>query len=212
MNLAQNIIITSLLIVSLSMFGVICDAQFSKDANHQEENEITDLMNAIDTYDGEKALSKVEDLIAAGVDVNLPNKEGVTALILAVSKGRLDIVERLLAARADTNLQDERGWTALTYTSFSAYPVRLNIVRELLAAGANIDLQDNDEMTTLMYVARFGRLDILRELLAAGADVTIKDKFGMTALRYASFAESRVEKATKEAIQEALIAAELLQQ
>lgn len=47
-------------------------------------------------------------------DVNVRAKQhGQTALMLAVSHGRLDMVQMLLEAGADINIQDEDGSTAL---------------------------------------------------------------------------------------------------
>ena len=45
-------------------------------------------------------LEVVRALIAAGADVNLPNKDGLTALILAAKKGHLEVVQVLIAAGA----------------------------------------------------------------------------------------------------------------
>lgn len=41
------------------------------------------------------------------------SQAGQTALMLAVSHGRLDVVKALLACEADVNIQDEDGSTAL---------------------------------------------------------------------------------------------------
>ena len=55
-------------------------------------------------------------LVVPGIDVNLQNEDGNTALIYAASRGYEDIVARLLAAPGiDVNLQNNDGKTALDF-------------------------------------------------------------------------------------------------
>ena len=63
----------------------------------------------------------VKQLLAAGADVNMPTKEGMTALMLAASVGNTEMVEILLEAGADVELQDEDGTTALMAASFNGF-------------------------------------------------------------------------------------------
>jgi ankyrin repeat protein len=66
-------------------------------------------------------------------------QEGITALILAASRGHKSVVDELLAAETDIDKQNEVGWTALIYAARQGHQA---IVEVLLAAGANTDLQD----------------------------------------------------------------------
>ena len=55
----------------------------------------------------------VDDLIAAGVDLDQASHWGGTPLMSAARKGRLEIVRALLEAGADVDLRDESGESAL---------------------------------------------------------------------------------------------------
>lgn len=66
---------------------------------------------------------------------------GQTALMLAVSHGRIDMVKALLACGADVNIQDDEGSTALMCASEHGH---VEIVKLLLAQpGCNSTLEDN---------------------------------------------------------------------
>jgi Ankyrin repeats (3 copies) len=77
----------------------------------------------------------VEELLAAGANVNAPNNAGVTPLMTAVGfyTDNVQILQRLLDAGADINDQDKGGKTALMY---AAQYRRTEAVRFLLAYGA----------------------------------------------------------------------------
>uniref|UniRef100_A0A667YWG0 Uncharacterized protein n=1 Tax=Myripristis murdjan TaxID=586833 RepID=A0A667YWG0_9TELE len=72
----------------------------------------------------------VEELFTKG-DVNAKaSQAGQTALMLAVSHGRMDMVQALLAQGAEVNLQDDEGSTALMCASEHGHT---DIVKLLLA-------------------------------------------------------------------------------
>lgn len=71
----------------------------------------------------------------------LSMQAGQTALMLAVSHGRIDMVKALLACGADVNIQDDEGSTALMCASEHGH---VEIVKLLLAQpGCNGTLEDN---------------------------------------------------------------------
>ena len=53
-------------------------------------------------YNGNRSI--VQELVVEGVDVDLADEQGKTALMLAVVSKRMDIVEVLLNAGADVTL------------------------------------------------------------------------------------------------------------
>uniref|UniRef100_A0A8C5FW35 Uncharacterized protein n=1 Tax=Gadus morhua TaxID=8049 RepID=A0A8C5FW35_GADMO len=106
----------------------------------------------------------VEELFARG-DVNAKaSQAGQTALMLAVSHGRLDMVRALLERGADLSLQDEEGSTALMCASEHGHA---NIVRLLLAQPAcDTALSDSDGSTALSIALEAGHHDIALLLYA----------------------------------------------
>ena len=172
MNFIQNIIITSLLIVPLSMFGVVCDAQILKDVNHQEDQKWMTLIRAINTGD----LLTVRELIAAGVDLDFQNEYGHIALMRAVH-------QRLIDSRK------AQGWINIGIPELLVdltLSRRLDIVKELLAAGADVNMQNRYGETALMTAVASKDLDTVKELITAGADVNMQNRYGETALYRAS--------------------------
>ena len=126
----------------------------------------------------------VKALIDAGADVNVKNKKGQTALIVATREGRSEVVKILLAAGANVNAKQNRYQTAFMVAVIENRP---KIAKMLLAAGANVGARDGRNMTPLMVAASEGHTEFVQMLLAAGADVNLKDGNGsQTALSWAA--------------------------
>ncbi|XP_054279931.1 KN motif and ankyrin repeat domain-containing protein 1 isoform X2 [Macrosteles quadrilineatus] len=92
-------------------------------------------------------------------DVNIRAKQhGQTALMLAVSHGRLDMVQLLLECGADMNIQDEDGSTALMC---AAEHHHVEIVKLLLAQpDCDLTIRDYDGQTALNIAMEAGNRDI----------------------------------------------------
>ena len=78
-------------------------------------------------------------------------QHGQTALMLAVSHGRLDMVRMLINAGADVNIQDEDGSTALMCAAEHGH---LAIVK-YLAPLADTDLYLMDNVSILIMLSYF---------------------------------------------------------
>jgi len=153
-------------------------------------------------------------LLAAGEDVDVGAQgggDGVTALMIAVLRGKNAVVKQLLAAGADVNrteMSNER--TALHYAAQKGHT---DIVTLLLKAGANttaVDLlghspinlarrTNRGEVVTiiqdfvqkrldaeLLHAAKRRKGERLRQLLTAGASPNSEDSRGTTALIWAA--------------------------
>lgn len=115
-------------------------------------------------------LAQVKSLIGQGVDVNLKNKEGFTALTKAVMKGHLEVVKYLVSKGADVNAKNRINFTALIIASSEGH---LEIVKYLIDNGANVNDRDNDGFTALMWASGRGRLEVVKFLISKGADVNV---------------------------------------
>nr|XP_054764309.1 KN motif and ankyrin repeat domain-containing protein 1-like [Lytechinus pictus] len=106
----------------------------------------------------EKHANVVSRLFREG-DVNQrASQAGQTALMLAVSKGRLDMVKLLLTSGSDVNTQDEDGSTALMCASEHGH---LDIVKVLLAhPQCDPHLEDNDGSNAFSIAMEAGHKDI----------------------------------------------------
>ena len=128
-------------------------------------------------------LRAVKDLIDAGVDLNLQDKDKSTALVSASLIGRLEIVKTLVDAGADVNVQSKNAWTALIAASKVGH---LEIVEFLVDAGADVNFQNKYGETALMHASRAGHLEIVKTLIQVGANIDVQDENEWTALMYAS--------------------------
>uniref|UniRef100_A0A8B9PN98 KN motif and ankyrin repeat domains 1 n=1 Tax=Apteryx owenii TaxID=8824 RepID=A0A8B9PN98_APTOW len=140
-------------IVKLLMDANVCNV------NHQNKAGYTPIMlAALAAVEAEKDMRIVEELFSCG-DVNAKaSQAGQTALMLAVSHGRIDMVKALLACGADVNIQDDEGSTALMCASEHGH---VEIVKLLLAQpGCNGTLEDNDGSTALSIALEAGHKDI----------------------------------------------------
>ncbi|XP_023584338.1 KN motif and ankyrin repeat domain-containing protein 1 isoform X4 [Trichechus manatus latirostris] len=140
-------------IVKLLLDADVCNV------DHQNKAGYTPIMlAALAAVEAEKDMRIVEELFACG-DVNAKaSQAGQTALMLAVSHGRIDMVKGLLACGADVNIQDDEGSTALMCASEHGH---VEIVKLLLAQpGCSGHLEDNDGSTALSIALEAGHKDI----------------------------------------------------
>src|SRR5262245_33010930 len=81
-------------------------------------------------------LALADRLIAAGVVVKAPNREGATALSLASLTGGAAMIEKLLKAGADPNEKGPHGETPLMFAARNGNP---DAVQVLLQRGADVN-------------------------------------------------------------------------
>jgi ankyrin repeat protein len=114
-------------------------------------------------------------LVEYRADLNVLNREGQTALIVATIEGDIETVETLLSFRIRLDVTDRASRTALMYAAANANE---EILRQLLVAGAETWARDSSGNTALHYAARSGTARIVRVLITAGADVNAANSAG----------------------------------
>jgi uncharacterized protein len=143
---------------------------------------VTDLMRALSGGHVAHACG----LIAAGAKVNAADRDGTTALSIAVAQGEAGVVGALLAAGADPNTADRNGATPMCSATEFGSPT---IVNELLKAGADVNRPDEAGVTPLMCASAHNQA-VVGILLARGADANARTENGRTALMGAGGAEA----------------------
>ena len=108
---------------------------------------------AAEKNDGELCLL----FLTAGVDVNVRDGDGVSALVLAAESGSTAALEVLLENGADVNSADARGRTALMHASEMG---SLSAVTFLIRHHAQIDRTDLCGETALFIALRNGWADV----------------------------------------------------
>ncbi len=153
------------------------------DVNAMNERGATALMVAAQYND----MATLERLIKApGLIIDLKNKVGVTALMLAVDNGHAHAVNILLfsAVPADANIETKKyGITPLMLAAELGYT---DIAHALLNAGAKVNVVNYHQSTALMLAASHGHVNIVEALIKKGAKIDAQDKNGFTALMHAA--------------------------
>lgn len=123
----------------------------------------------------------LEQLLAAGADIDHQNRYGQTPLIQAsYSTLRREAVgAALLEHGADPNRQDYRGDTVLhILAADNPRNDPSGFIRRLLAHGARLDIRNRRHQIPLMAAAARKHVSVVRTLIEAGADVNVRDKQG----------------------------------
>ena len=123
----------------------------------------------------------LEQLLAAGADINHQNRHGQTPLIQASysTLQREAVGAALLEHGADPNRQDYRG-DAILHILAADSPRNdpSGLIRQLLAHGARLDIRNRKHQTPLMAAVARKHVSVVRTLIEAGADVNVRDKQG----------------------------------
>jgi hypothetical protein len=114
-------------------------------------------------------LNTVRRLLAGGVNPNLRNPSGDTALMLAAEKDYTEIVRALLEAGANPDLKNSEGDTALMLASILARP---ETVQLLLDRNADPTIRNNDHDTPLEAL----HMELIRYNLASAGANTENDE------------------------------------
>ncbi|WP_370682374.1 ankyrin repeat domain-containing protein [Comamonas sp. GB3 AK4-5] len=129
----------------------------------------------------------VDELLQVpGIDLNLPNRQGETPLMLAAIKGNLELVKKLVKLDADVNRE---GWAPLHYAASAGLEHSVEIAAYLLEESAYIDAASPNGSTPLMLAAQYSSEAMVKLLIEEGADVSLRNQQGMTAVDFARKSE-----------------------
>jgi ankyrin repeat protein len=122
--------------------------------------------------------------LQAGMDPNVADEKGKTALIHAAEKGRTDIAKLLLDRGAIINAQDKIfGGTPLHWGAFNGHA---DTIKLLLNAGADPKAVNFKGQTSLYKAAEGGTAAVVRQILDQGGNPNAKSKDGLTPLHAAA--------------------------
>ncbi|EFR02841.1 ankyrin repeat domain-containing protein 29 [Nannizzia gypsea CBS 118893] len=118
-------------------------------------------------------------LIENGATVNCTTTSGVTPLIRAAERGRVEVVNLLIQFDPEVDRSTKGGRTPLQVACSHGH---IKIVESLLSANADIESKDVDLWTPLYWAAEGRHEDIVNLLLKRGADPNARTMSGGTAL------------------------------
>ncbi|KAK0617885.1 ankyrin repeat-containing domain protein [Bombardia bombarda] len=135
-------------------------------------------------------LQEVRRWLKRGVDVNVVDASGCSALLLAAANGHVSVVEELLLEKTGAKVdgRDEAGHTVVWWAAWHGHEKVLGF---LLDTGDSIsmsliDTPDHHGRTPLSAAAQKGHGGVVRALLTRGADANTGAASGKTALFYAN--------------------------
>ena len=155
----------------------IIDAELATGSTLEEE-----LLNAVLTKD----FTRIDYLVERGADINTPDSQGLTSLMIAIKGGNYDLVSSLLKHKADYDAVDSDGWTATMHAAYLNEPKMIRLIAG--GYGADLDLVEKlSSSTALGLGAQKGQPLALVALLDSGANPdTQMGEAGYTALMIVS--------------------------
>lgn len=121
----------------------------------------------------------ITEFLNAGLPIDIKNKKGYTALMIATYHGRKKIVNSLIKQGANVCMQDNRGNTALMAAVFRG---EFSIAKTLMSEDCDSDQQNKAGQTAVMYATLFGRKALRDLLVNRGADLNLQDNSGHSAI------------------------------
>jgi ankyrin repeat protein len=132
----------------------------------------------------QQAPEPTQEKTMQGIDVNLPDQDGRTPLMLAAQNGELSTVQDLLSYGANVNAADNNGWTPLMCAAENGH---LMAIQALLSApGIDIDAKSPDGDAALILAAQNGNDEAVKALINKGANVNAANNNGWTPLMSAA--------------------------
>ncbi|XP_036683690.1 fibronectin type 3 and ankyrin repeat domains protein 1 isoform X2 [Balaenoptera musculus] len=118
-----------------------------------------------------------EDLLlrilqGGNVKVDVPNKFGFTALMVAAQRGYSRLVKILVSNGTDVNLQNGSGKDSLMLACYAGH---LDVVKYLRRHGASWDTRDLGGCTALHWAADGGHCNVIEWMIKDGCEVDTTD-------------------------------------
>lgn len=111
----------------------------------------------------------VKLLINKNFDINQPNINGETAIMIAIHYGYTECALILINAGANVNLQDKCGWTALMY---AVKKDNREIISSLLNHQANVKIYNNELKSANDLADTYGNFVVSRKLKDFNNEIT----------------------------------------
>lgn len=109
------------------------------------------------------SINIIKYLISQGINLNLKDRHGNTALIIAILNKRKDIARLLLESGANVNEKDDKGQTALIKLVERNEYYSEDLINLLLNYGADLNIKDNNGYSALNYAKDRAIKDFLKK-------------------------------------------------
>lgn len=158
-------------------------------------------------------LEQIEHLVSVGADVNEISQEGMTPLLMAVIRDKIDALSLLLKLGADPTIAAtgkinpialaqknnrplmeiylvdkmiKQQGSGHNYLTMAAVQNNILAIKNCINLKMDLNVGDKDFGTALMYAAYYNNIEIVKLLIAAKANINATDKEGISALAIAA--------------------------
>lgn len=121
----------------------------------------------------------IDQLLENGVSIDLPEKDGRTALHASIIGKKEAVISHLLRKGANPHVTDKNGVSTLHY---AVQVGAIQTVKLLIKSNVDVNASDNEGWTPLHVATQSRNKDIAKVLLINGADIMRKNKDGKTPL------------------------------
>ncbi len=128
-------------------------------------------------------LNTVVLFVNAGMDIDTPNEQGWTPLMVALFEGREEVALFLIKKGADVNFSDRSGYRPVHWAAFKGYTT---VIDEIVARGGDVNAETDYGWTALLQAASLGHVATIECLLRHGAQPNARDKDGAAAIHKAA--------------------------
>ena len=171
---------------SLAVAGAVlllqgCNSHKSEPITQETESVIMEEMNEPLLHAAESGDTQtINNLINEGVNINVQDSTGRTAVMIATYNNDVDTAKALMDAGADVNIQDDMKNNPFLYAGAEGY---LDILKLTINSGADPTITNRYGGTALIPAAEHGYVDVIKLLLTeTKVDVNHINKLGWTAL------------------------------
>lgn len=168
-------------IVFLTACHAISDSQMGDFEQPKPKEKEVLTLNQQFIHSAEKGDTEhVLKLLHEGVDINVTDEHGRTAVLAATYMNKTETVKALIQAGADLNIRDGHLNNVLLYAGAEGI---LDIVTMAIEAGADTSITNRFDGTALIPASERGHVEVVRELLThSDIDVNHINRLHWTAL------------------------------
>lgn len=128
-------------------------------------------------------LSSVVLFVNAGMDIDTPNEQGWTPLMVALFEGREEVALFLIKKGANVHAKDRSGYQPIHWAAFQGYTV---VIDEIIARGGDVNAITDYGWSALLQATTLGHQPTVAVLLGYGADANGSDREGWAPLHKAA--------------------------
>ena len=132
---------------------------------------------------GSDALARIDFLLHAGADIDGADKNGNTALYIALMMELPEVADCLIERGASLDCLNDKNWSIVHIAAKHGF---LEVAELLQRSNADVNLTNSEQQTALFLATAYGHLEIVKLLTGNGADIDQVESDGTSPLNAAA--------------------------